>query len=357
MQNKMRDYLKSIFKANIIIVFLFFTSFSVAQDFTGKQSEVWDLLQNYRMYKPKREIGYINSGRFNIEDYQHPLIKARLLEVLQNPPLTTAEIDSWVEGKIATSLKFQAPNFDEMAAKMAASTGKPYTEIRDSLDQATAAYSKMITLRNLESENRKVDKDVVLMCGWLDMQEAVPYLKQALQDSLVYDPFFVKMALARLQVEPYYSDMIDWLTDKDVLHPLRYLHDPQAYEARIQSLFYIATPLTMRAVGKIVGWEGTYRVNPEGTLEQRTSLLLLDMLRRRLSNQKQYITEEAFVNFSNILIVNGMDVLSRDFRIYGGGYPDSFFKNAAQWIEENFGKFNFNRYDPYTKEFPIDDDY
>ncbi|HAI76000.1 MAG TPA: hypothetical protein DCM08_07090 [Microscillaceae bacterium] len=208
-------------KIFIYALFFVFTQLSIlklqAQEFTTYQSEVWELLQNYRMYKPKAEIGWINAPRYDFEDYQHPLIKARLLEVLQNPPLTTTEIDSWVEGSVGVVLKFRAERINENATKLAASSGKPYESIRDSLIRKQTSITKEETLKELRNKFKKVDKDVVLMCGWLDMQEAVPYLKQALQDSLVYDPFFVKMALARLQVEPYYSDMIDWLTSKEMI--------------------------------------------------------------------------------------------------------------------------------------------
>lgn len=347
-------------KTFIYALFFALTQLSIlklqAQDFVGKQSEVWDLLKNHRMYKPKREIGYINSGRFNIEDYQHPLIKARLLEVLQNPPLTTTEIDSWVEGEINSSLKFDSKKFDEMAAKMAASTGKAYTEIRDSIDQAEAAYIKRLTLRDLESENRKIDKDVVLMCGWLDMQEAVPYLKLALQDSLVYDPFFVKMALARLQVEPYYSDMIDWLTSKEMITNYKYLNSFDAYIARIQSLFYIATPKAMQAIGEIIRWEGTTKRFSESELRYRISYQLLKNLKSLLISQKAYITDAEYKSYVDSFIINGRDMLALDL-FAENMLSQRFYEDAAKWIEENFGKFTFNRYDPYTKQFPIDDDY
>jgi len=112
----------------------------------------------------------------------------------------------------------------------------------------------------------------------------------------------------------------------------------------------------MQAIGEIIRWEGTTKRFSESELRYRISYQLLKNLKSLLNSQKAYTTEAEYKSYVDSFIINGRDMLALDL-FTENILSQRFYEDAAKWIEENFGKFNFNRYDPYTKQFPIDDDY
>lgn len=74
------------------------------------------------------------------------------------------------------------------------------------LDSIMANYKDELKER---LSNKKVSKHIVLTAGWLDDKRYIPVLKEALNKPEQYNQNIVKIALARFQIEPYYSQILN----------------------------------------------------------------------------------------------------------------------------------------------------
>jgi len=70
------------------------------------------------------------------------------------------------------------------------------------------------------------------------MQEAIPYLKAVLQDTEHYDKEVVYLSLARLKVEPYYSDILAKYSSEE---PITNKSPDREFDFRYKNLIYLGT--------------------------------------------------------------------------------------------------------------------
>lgn len=310
-----------------------------AQPLTQKQEEVWHILEQYKIYTSKLKINDIRT--FSYEDFQHPLIKARLLEELQDHTFTQEEIDSWVNQPVGRFDSLRAANEAKKFIKYKQPKGD-YKLLFDSLMISFITERKADRIEALKKTFTQVHPSIILTCGWLDMQEAVPILQAALQDSLHYNTRVVKVALARLQVEPYYTEMIEEtrnykpeLSRFDPPSTLREINLNNAYV-----LIYIATQESIAAISSLFDWPEMYQINPHdqmlypiGTL---TLLRLFDLFEEDNSFRQIFPKQYLFLKSS----------LSKVY------VNEIGFGDVKKWLLDNKGQYRFDRYDfrlvPFT---------
>jgi predicted transposase YbfD/YdcC len=299
-------------------VLLFIILFSVdatAQDSlnAGKKKQLANLIDNIR--KP----GFSAIDLFNFErKYFDKQMKTRLLEVISNK-WTEEELVLWAKKDINGNFY---KNFRESNAQR---LSKKYnTDYKKNLD---SIENRQIQEIKDSYKQERIDNNLILSVAWLDMQEAIPVLKNALQNTKQYNSEKVRLSLARLKVEPYYSEAIKFYSAKQRNQYGDFETNPiYDYYQRSRSLLFICTIESVEVASQWL--KVTKKVNMISDGERMTS-----------------IANFAVIDLSEM-------ILNKDFRKIC--YPEKFQETAdavkpkelefcKNWILVNKNKMILNR--------------
>ncbi len=311
MNKKVKRMINAIRKFSLLLISSCLAQLGQSQD-TLHLKEFLANIKKPEIYRHNLKLD--NLYDYKREEYNDPEVKKRFLEILGNK-WNEEELNAWAEEDIQSG-------FDqierETIAKRIADKGKMnYKKAFDSLTNQRKEIVKKSML------DWKVDPIIIFFAGWLEMQEAVPILKEALNDSKHYDTWPVKLALGRLRVEPYYSDILK----KYSSIPKKYKYDQTAasdFSDNEEVLIYLATQESIYALSK---W--LYRkemVKPFSDDDYRVSIATYPV-----DTYILLINNESFKKrFPNTRMVN--EITKEDIEF------------CKKWFKENKGKLEFDRY-------------
>jgi len=300
----------------ILLISLFFhsfTCFTFGQELTEKQMELYKYLLDYR--KPSTgdyELAQFMS--FPKEDYYIPQIKKRFLELLVRE-WNQEEIEAWIDKYSKSYEKSFAIETEDILKK---DTIRTFQEIYDS-----------IKVKNLErfiegdTSDYYVPSSVIAMAGWIDMPETVPYLETLLKNPKQQDKEVIKLALARLRVEPYYAEAFEKYTSEAILSDRYNIEDDCI--AKVRALQYLGTEESIYAIGEWLLREEMYYYFYDSDLQSYVGDIALKILYERVFIKNKYFREKYFEE--NLM---PMDDLEKLREIY-------------DWMQENRGKVEYNR--------------
>jgi len=300
----------------ILLISLFFhsfTCFTFGQELTEKQMELYKYLLDYR--KPSTgdyELAQFMS--FPKEDYYIPQIKKRFLELLVRE-WNQEEIEAWIDKYSKSYEKSFAIETEDILKK---DTIRTFQEIYDS-----------IKVKNLErfiegdTSDYYVPSSVIAMAGWIDMQETIPYLEALLKNPKQQDKEVIKLALARLRVEPYYSEALEKYTSEVILSDRYNIDDDCAVKAEV--LRYLGTEESIYAIGEWLLREELYYPISHDDYQIFVGHIAFQILYFNVFKDCEDFREEYFEESFEF-----MDDLKKLRKIY-------------DWMQENRGKVEYNR--------------
>jgi hypothetical protein len=301
----------------IIIVLSFFliSVDAVAQDSldAGREKQLAKLIENIR--KP----GFLAIDLFSFErKYFNKQMKTRLIEVLANK-WTEEELLTWAEKDINGD--FYRGYREEKAGELSKKLNKDYNNIIDSLK------NQQITEIKKRTKRYKIDDNLILSVAWLDMQEAVPVLTNALQNPQQYNNEKVRLSLARLRVEPYYSEALKYYSVKQKDQYGEFTTNPISdYYQRSRRLLFICTPASIEVASQWL--KSTKKVNPlsEGNdLVPLANFAVIDL--------SEMILNEEFRKICN----------PEKFQESAGAVKPKELEFCKKWILANKNKMMLNR--------------
>jgi hypothetical protein len=250
---------------------------------------------------------------------------------LQDHTFTQEEIDSWAN---QFDDKFDSIGVDKMVKKIIKNkqSNADYQFLFDSLMITRREFRKTEGIRFMKRAFTQVPPTIIFTCGWLDMQEAVPILQVALQDSVHYDIRTVKVALARLQVEPYHTEMIDLYSHrrKEIQPKYKSSGLRQILYSNVSVLQYISSQESIAAMSELLTWPERIKFAPDLPLISRLSIIVPQGLYRFIQN------EDFKANFSKEEQNYGISIFE---------VSDESLEKARQWLIANKGQYQFDRYD------------
>ncbi len=200
-------------KKNIFLLLFCIIHFvSYAQDslLTAKEKTLLEKLRNFR--KPNGEFNLYDN--LSLKDYKHPLLKAQIIRLLST---------KWTEEELEILSKrfITFENIDrDTKAILKQYPQKKYQQTYDSLVLKESNHNK----KNIIKAGANVASQTISLAGLLYMKDAIPLLKEGINNPYKYDTLSIYVSLARMKVEPYYSLMIQKY-DKDVVLENYYKQD------------------------------------------------------------------------------------------------------------------------------------
>ena len=116
-------------------------------------------------------------------------------------------------------------------------------------------YEKAVKKRKTEISRFKIDDTIILLSGLLDDKLFVPVLKRKLNDSIHFNSFAIKLALARLMEQPFHSEMVKYLNvDTELINRMKNDHlELSDYFSSISSdLIYISSQQSLMELSKFL---------------------------------------------------------------------------------------------------------
>ncbi len=285
-----------------------------AQDMPDKTKE--DLKHFLSLVKKPYKYRYPNLDLYSFkrEYYNDPEIKKRFLEILSNK-WTEEELNVWAEDYIKSGFQEYRKSLAEEIAKK----GKMTYE--KALDSLIRVY-KNIEIQNI-LKNEKVSPLIIRFAAWIDMEESIPILKEALNDPKHYDLWPIRLALARLKVEPYYTDILKEYS----FIPKKYKYDRAAagdFSRSERVLMYLATQESIYVLSEWLYREERVRPISDDDYEVSIATYAVSTFTRLINN------ESFKKRFPESLTM--MEVKKEDIEF------------CKKWFKENKGKLEFNRY-------------
>jgi hypothetical protein len=302
----------------ILFFLLLFSADAFAQDSLNphKQKQLAQIMENIR--KP----GFRAVDLFYFElRYFDTKKKNRLLEVLANK-WTDEELIPFVKKYIDSDTAKQE-QISIRAKELAERKKMPYQKIKDSLTSIEISRVKERT------KQLRINDFIILLVGWLDMQEAIPVLRSALNDGKLYNNELVRLALARLLVEPYYSEALKKYSSRGtlIINGIR-INDPiREYYEKAPKLIYIAT---QESIFAITDWfNRKEKVSPESHDDRLFSVAIYPTqsfiyLIDNESFQKNFTKEKRAVFLPSSITKSDIEFVKK-------------------WMLANKGKYEFDR--------------
>ncbi len=187
-----------------VFLFLFciihFVSYAQDSTLTKKQKSIFEILKNKRM--PKNSSAQISLFRgenpstlFTVEDYDHPILKKEVVRLL-SPKFTDEELN-------ALSRKYINPQDIDRYTKQVLKI-HPHRVYKQVYDSIVSSRMK-INISEFLEQGATIDRETVELAGYLYLREAIPSLQEILKKG---NNWYAKLALARMEVEPYYSEIL-----------------------------------------------------------------------------------------------------------------------------------------------------
>ena len=165
----------------------------------------------------------------------------------------------------------------------------------------------------------KIDKYNIQLAGWIYFKEAIPILIEGLKYPEQYDSYSVKIALARMQIEPYYSQMVAniiaqvKLGNLDITSTMFYIGTQEAVQ-KLEELLYIKTKIQ---------YSQTYDYAPYNV--ELCNIVYVFI--------KDALIKDEYMIKNNDRFVRGMSKFNQEDLQY-----------IQQYFKKNKGKIQFNKY-------------
>ncbi|MFN7406427.1 MAG: hypothetical protein ACK5SL_07815 [Cyclobacteriaceae bacterium] len=306
----MRNSIKATF---YILLFIGFSKSSYAQffDYNDKQ-ELMKALEFYNY----PDTSYIRPSlsAFDRKLYDKEA-KDKLLILFQNK-WTKDEEEAWVKHTVRKNLKGKY-GLEDVATRVSQEKKKSYDHVMDSLVQRERENVKIYLSR------RKVQPDAIRLLGLLDDPSFIPYLKNALDDPLHYDPSLVKLSLARLKASPFHDELIkvhSYATQKGKQSPLDELF---RYQDAMAALTFICSQESILEFSKWLKSKTITRPYPDADdVKVPLGNFVIDDLRGIVLNEE----------FKNIFSSNEWHTPKKES-----------IESALKWLAKNYGKYELRR--------------
>ena len=227
----------------LIIYFLIsfcFIKFSAGQNIKTvekQQEEIFEKLKNYRMPSSIKGLLHLNKIHYTEESRQ------RIQELLEDK-WNDEEIDAFVSYAIRDTSSIK-----RRSKQIAKKTEKSYLFVLDSI-----MIDYRMDMKEYLNKNINVNNEIVLTAGWLDDERFIDILEKRLNDSLTrYNHNVIRIALARLGVQSYYSQVLE--NNKINLES----DDFDILDKKLQVLLYLATQESIYEAAKSLSIKKTKR--------------------------------------------------------------------------------------------------
>jgi hypothetical protein len=289
----------------VILIFIAFSIFQVtsAQKKCASLPSSLKLLENLSN-KPVR----INPSEYLIDCNVIDTLKKRLLYLLEWQ-WTKQEVNDYLEKDIKANQSIY--NIEKRAKAVAKHSDSLYKIAYDSIRNIIAKEN----VRTLEKNHLfGVDANIVLTVAYLNMTEAIPKLKEALQDPNHYNRWAIELALARLgdknlqrkiiaECTPSTAKDDNWLaelrikvpkllfiaTDESIFHVSDWLDTSQSYQATSSGGTGLAANFVVAYLSDVIlnkdFHDKTFRVNMFNVSGNEYILFSKDWL---IKNKKHY---------------------------------------------------------------------
>ncbi len=227
----------------IILLFLIMSHYSYGQDttLTKRQLILLDILQNKRMpNKEQVSVSFDDNGKFLFKDYQHPLIKNEIIRLLDTK-WTEKELNAYA------SVKEKKPKYLDVTTKyiLKKQPNRSYQEVYDSLALKELNENK----KNLIKIGLGVQSEIIQLAGFLYLRESISLLKKGIKIPERYNISFTKLALARMEVEPYYSELLQTYNPENIIKGKNIL-SKEIIELNVYALRYVGTQKALQQLEK-----------------------------------------------------------------------------------------------------------
>lgn len=296
-------------KPILIFSLYFFVSAFVAnaqtEKLTKNQTEILYILNNIRMSKIR--VDFFKLLKFKREEYKHPIISKRISDLLVKN-LSKEEISYMIENNFSSAWRI---NDTATTKKIALKSNKTFDYVNDSINKSKEKY-----MLERISKDTYLKENIVYFVGWLDDATYISSLKYALKDQK-NPTISIKMALARLKVESYHTEMLSRLKSEN----LDKSNLIRSYDQLTNALFYIATQESYTELMYFLDLNYTYPDHESDEIKH-------PIARRLIYNL--YFMRDA--NFEKIFSSDvQLDATFEDIKL------------AQKWARENKGKYKINR--------------
>lgn len=285
------------------------------------QEKVYEQMKYYRA--PHRGTDLIHLS----QQWYSEKSRKRLLDFLKNENWQKWEIDTLIKTYLGDTSRFK--RYARNIAK------RKVTTYQYALDSIMANYKDKL---KEQLKERKVSNHVILTAGWLDDERYIPVLKEALNKPEQYNQYFVKLALARFRVEPYYSQIL-----KNSKIDIK--NDNQStLNKKMEDLLYLATQESFYEATKTLYVEREFHMFSEGGKDPYYTYALSSLL----SCIKAVPLPSYEKYYGNLLV--GEDHYEKRYvmslpLIY---LTSEELQKARKWFENHKGKYPIDR-----NAFPI----
>ena len=298
---------------------------------TARQKDIEQALESIHSYKNinksyKSSVLPYNQSRYFTEQARKKLLLIIRDGWTQEEKLNAAEqyiiksinneIEFW-EKVVKDTVNHKLREGDRVKYKNYVDSLNRFLNNSDKINIPVYQNSIMEIIKQIES--KKIFNELIYTSAMLSDDRFIPILKQSLKDSIHYDPFAVKMALARFGVEPYKTKILkSYYIDLSKNN----WHSRQNYYASV--LFYLCTQESVYEYSKLLN------VKYHGVIEADDYMIIS-------------VPSETISNLQNI-------ILNKDFQNYLSKVeyiPESIKKKninwVKKWIKENYGNYELNR--------------
>jgi hypothetical protein len=247
--------------------------------------------------------------------------RKRIKELLKPDTWKKEEIDAYVKYRLGDS-SVKKIRANQLSKRLD-------TSFHYVLDSLINDYKKRLRKELL---NKKISNQIIITAAWLDDKRYIPILKEALNKPSYYNQELVKLALARFEIEPYYSNSLNNNTIETNINKYR------ALLTRLKKLLFISTQKSIYLAS-----QGLYiekQINVSGDKVSFYSIALAHILchleNKPLSSLEKYYLESPIGNGEYItryyLSMNPSPKLNK-----------KEVKKARKWFEKNRGNYNILR--------------
>lgn len=185
---------------------------------TGKDSVYQQLL------RAKRPANYLNPPglSYSTKQYYTEKSKLLLLELLKDNWITKAQKLSLAEGEVWKKINNEIATSEAIItdtvkfSRISESRRSHFRAHTDSLKALKAMdvdtvdiFQELLQKQVQEINDRRIPNLYIYTAGMMDDDRYIPILKEMLEDTVKYDPHAVKITLARYQIEPFKSEILD----------------------------------------------------------------------------------------------------------------------------------------------------
>jgi hypothetical protein len=293
----------------IFAFFAFYNSYAQVKDSTlsNNQKEILEILKDVRI----KNVSHFKLKDFKSSDYKHPLIFKRFTDLLLKK-LTEEEIKYLMNG---FNEDFRI-NDSNLVRKIASKSNKPFNYISDSISKAKDTY-----MRRRIFEESRLNENIILLIGSLDDTDYVPTLKEAIKDK-TNSNLDIRLALARLKVEPYYSGILNEFSVKNASKSTSGVS--VSYKKIEYVLLYVATQESYSELMKWLDVPGMETDYSDETFKYPIAGYLIDGLYYYFGGKDfKAIFNQPYYGFTSTTL--------QDIEI------------TRKWVKDNKGKYKINR--------------